>query len=449
MKNLENLMYAIKNNDVDKCREFLKNNDVYLDRRLTVGDNIHVYTTPLTFAARYGNIQIIRMLLKAGADPNFGIINESRLRPLSEAVIHKRDNDVVKVLIEAGADVNYNEQFSSIPTVLHVAVRDNRIELIKILLAAGADPNTKPRGQSYEILHDLIGKSKKPLKEKIEIAGLLINAGADINEKNRSGMTPLHYAKSKALIKFLIENGADPRIANKRGRQIIDSPGVEQVYMEYIMSRVKLANAKQRLAFATMLISPNHNDKPEAVIAGICQSLDMPPFDVESKDKANAMLIKQLQQELQEEIRKEVYKSLRGTFKGEPINDMVEFYRRQLQNPNLLPEHRKELRRKKRTRKLVAGIPLGSSDRLSTSRQSRSSPSEELRQAVSLSLQALKSNRSSSRKSRSVKSSSSIIAQLQQAKDMGLSDKEIIDVASEGVKKKSRKKSKKSRKKSK
>ena len=117
MKNLENLMYAIKNNDVDKCREFLKNNDVYLDRRLTVGDN-KIYTTPLTFAARYGNIQIIRMLLKAGADPNYGIINESRLRPLSEAVIHKRDNDVVKVLIEAGADVNYNEQFSSIPTVL-------------------------------------------------------------------------------------------------------------------------------------------------------------------------------------------------------------------------------------------------------------------------------------------------------------------------------------------
>ena len=443
----ELLIYAIKNNDIDKCREILKSNDVHLNERLTVGDNIHIYTTPLTFSARYGNIQIIKMLLEAGADPNFG----SHQRPLSEAVLHKRDNDVVKVLIEAGADINYIDQYSSLPTVLHIAVRDNRIELIKILLAAGANPNGNQhhRGSSYEILHDLIGRSKKPLKVKIEIAGLLINAGADVNAKNRSGMTPLHYAKSKALVKFLIENGADPCIPNKSGRALIDTPNFLQIYKDFILSRVKLLRSQQRLALAKVLLDPKNNNSYRALEPLLEKFLEIPPLTKQTLEKTNELLNRALQQELHEEIRKEVHKSLKGTFKGEPINDMVEFYRRQLQNPNLSPEHRKDLRKKKRTYKNRKGIPMGSSDRLSTSRQSRSSPSEELRQAVSLSLKALSSNKSSSRKSRSVKSSSSssssFDAQLQQLKNMGLSDKEIKDIVSEGAKKKSRKSKKKSK----
>ena len=209
----------------------------------------------------------------------------------------------IKNVYDAGADVNGIAKHTRPSTPLMAAFNtrdrdlDVRIEVIKMLLKAGANPNICSSNEN-PALHEILS-SKKPLKTKVEIAELLIGAGAYVGAVNYTGMTPLHYAGNKTLIKLLIENGADPRIANKRGRAIIDSPGVKQVYMEYIMSKVKLANAKQRLAFATMLIDPNHNDKPEAVIAEICQALDMPPFDTESKDKANEILNRQLQQALQ------------------------------------------------------------------------------------------------------------------------------------------------------
>ena len=457
------LLNAIKKNDVDKCREILKSNSVNLNKELTTSDTI-IYTTPLTYAARFGNIQIIKMLLKAGADPNYGIVNESRARPLYAAVQQRRDNDVVKVLIEAGADVNYNQHFFSPTTVLHLAVRDYRTELIKILLDAGTNPNklsdsAHSSGKSpLQVI--LSGPQKSAPRENLpgapmEIAKLLIEAGADVNMLSKSGMTPIHIAEKKQkFLKLLIENGADPSIPNKRGRAPIDTPKVRQIYTEVILSKVKLLRAQQRLAFATMMLDSNHDDKSNDFFMNIAKFLEVTPLTQKTLEKTNELLNRALQdrlkKEFKEEIRGTVYKSLREAFKGEPINDMVEFYSKQLKNPNLSPEHRKELRRKKRTRKNREGIPLGSSDE-SSSRKSRSSPSEELRQAVSLSLKALSSDKSSSRKSRSVKSSSSFDAQLQLLKNIGLSDKEIIDIASEGAKKKSKKskKYKKSKKKSK
>tara|TARA_B100001027_G_scaffold67241_1_gene45864 strand:+ start:227 stop:1594 length:1368 start_codon:yes stop_codon:yes gene_type:complete len=411
-KMADEIFVAIKNNDLKKVLELTSSG---MNFNYTMEFSYFGSRSPLSFAAYYGSKGVIEHLLKAGADPNY--YQGFDIGPLRQA-IQTRDSDIVKMFIDAGADVNgiakHTRPSTSLLASMHSRPESTapaRIDVIKMLLKAGANPNICGKREN-PALHEILS-SKKPLKTKVEIAELLIGAGADVNAKNYTGMTPLHYAKNKTLIKLLIENDADPRIANKRGKAIIDSPGVKQVYMEYIMSKVKLANAKQRLAFATMLIDPKHDDKPEAVIAGICQALDMPPFDTESKDKADEILNRQLQQELQKEIKQKLkkemtekaYKSLKEQFPGEPIDDMIDFYRRQLQNPNLSPEHRKELRRKKRTRKNRQGISLGSSD-LSSSRNSRSSPSEDLRDAIKMSIREARSNKSSSsRKSRSLNSS--------------------------------------------
>ncbi len=50
-------------------------------------------------------------------------------------------------------------------------------------------------------LHETVGFSDT------EITKLLIEAGADVNAKDRYGKTPLHLA-SKSAAKVLIENGA-------------------------------------------------------------------------------------------------------------------------------------------------------------------------------------------------------------------------------------------------
>jgi ankyrin repeat protein len=65
-------------------------------------------------------------------------LGSSAPTPLAQAV-HDGLTDIIKLLLEAGADVN--GLGSSTPTPLAQAVYDGLTDIIKLLLEAGADPN--------------------------------------------------------------------------------------------------------------------------------------------------------------------------------------------------------------------------------------------------------------------------------------------------------------------
>lgn len=83
---------------------------------------------------------------------------------------------------------------------------------VRELLARGTDPNAKRTGSGETPLHGV---------EDAEIAGLLIEAGADANVRNERGETPLHAAvrgqKDDALIARLVAGGADVSARDARG----------------------------------------------------------------------------------------------------------------------------------------------------------------------------------------------------------------------------------------
>lgn len=83
---------------------------------------------------------------------------------------------------------------------------------VRELLARGTDPNAKRTGSGETPLHWV---------EDAEIAGLLIEAGADANVRNERGETPLHAAvrgqKDDALIARLVAGGADVSARDARG----------------------------------------------------------------------------------------------------------------------------------------------------------------------------------------------------------------------------------------
>ncbi len=101
-------------------------------------ENISDLHTPLTAAARYGNIKIVAKLLKDGVSDK---ADKGGKTALIEAAWHGH-KDSVELLIEAGFDLNYqmkNTQF----TVLMYAATSGHKEVVELLLEKGADPTLK------------------------------------------------------------------------------------------------------------------------------------------------------------------------------------------------------------------------------------------------------------------------------------------------------------------
>jgi ankyrin repeat protein len=133
------------------------------------------------FKEEYVDTELVKILLDAGAIVNPGL-GES---PLVSAV-ECGNVEVVNLLISAGADVNFiagDENYSSTPLIkaieCEVDITDGAIiSMVRTLLLAGADPQG---GSIYE------GEIETPLeaamtRESIELIQLLLDHGARINE---------------------------------------------------------------------------------------------------------------------------------------------------------------------------------------------------------------------------------------------------------------------------
>ena len=86
---------------------------------------------------RVNKLKLIGELLNQGVDPNTK--DETFTTPLLYAA-QNGDREIVELLIQSGADINYSNQPHLI-TPLMIAAAKNQIEVVKILIAAGAHIN--------------------------------------------------------------------------------------------------------------------------------------------------------------------------------------------------------------------------------------------------------------------------------------------------------------------
>lgn len=110
-------------------------------------------------------------------------------------------------ILEASLDLINDEKH----TPLHLAVRDNSLEIIEILLAFGANPSIRDfRGNTCLHMATAIRSS-----ESLKLLAESVTSKEELNVFNNFGITPLHIAMmndDKACVDVLLRHGADPKM---------------------------------------------------------------------------------------------------------------------------------------------------------------------------------------------------------------------------------------------
>jgi ankyrin repeat protein len=170
--------------------------------------------TALLFAIQEDENEMVRFLIDRGADVNLS--DRNGLTPLAAAA-GKGDFDIFTILLAEGADPGISDKKGRTP--LMAAVENGNVKIINALLAEGLDPNyADPKGNT--LLHAAIKEGNT------DAFKVLLESGADPHAANMDGRTPLYYAavfKADAeVFEALLDAGADPNALDEGGRTILD-----------------------------------------------------------------------------------------------------------------------------------------------------------------------------------------------------------------------------------
>lgn len=170
----------------------------------------------LRAAAGSGNIELVRLLIEHGADVNGSPADAQDPDTVLMAAMQSAKADVVDEILLHHPDVNAKD--SSGRTALALLLLHGRTvdmeRIIKALVAHGANLS-QVDGQEFTPLFATCLAPKTIAPKTIKV---LAAAGADVNARAPSGLTPLMYcASDKGTVEALLEAGADPTLQDKYG----------------------------------------------------------------------------------------------------------------------------------------------------------------------------------------------------------------------------------------
>jgi ankyrin repeat protein len=244
------LIAAIKNQDHNAARALLK-------QPARASEPEADGTTPLHYAAQAGDLQLVQMLLKAGAKP---VANRYGTTPL-ELAAERGDAPIIDALLQAGADPKGANKEGE--TYLMTAARSGSLDAMRLLLTRGADPNaqegwygetalmwaaaqnhadavkllieagakTDIAGKKMTFTRKVSGQTTLPVGSMtalmyaarvgaLDATKALVEGGAPLDQQDPDGTTAMVLAIINAhydVAAHLLEKGANPNVADSSG----------------------------------------------------------------------------------------------------------------------------------------------------------------------------------------------------------------------------------------
>lgn len=178
-------------------------------------DSENYYNSSIVTACKIGLVDIVRVLIEEGADINKA--EHEGETPLGIAACYKKF-EVCKLLIENGANPLYKNKNGI--TSIHWAAQGGDVQIIRFLLPF-FENISETDNYGFTPLHNAVF-----LRVNTEPALEFLKKGADINAVNHNGDTPLHlaaYAGAPEIVRVLIEFGANINLMNFSNNTPLDS----------------------------------------------------------------------------------------------------------------------------------------------------------------------------------------------------------------------------------
>lgn len=220
-KHPKTIFDAIYANNIEKAKEIIKR------RKGIVNEYGDSRVLPLQQATKYNRPEIMKLLLENGAD-----INSKDLlgrTPLHYAIIND-STELVGILQEYDPKPGIQDKDGKTP----VDLLNERKEARKTLSTAVQEDNRRQMADIFKRWPDMINLEFANGMKLIHIAAakghsyaieLLVQYGADLEARDKDGLTPFHYATKNhqdQAIQFLLDHGADFHALDNNNKQPFD-----------------------------------------------------------------------------------------------------------------------------------------------------------------------------------------------------------------------------------
>ena len=184
----------------------------------------------LADASAKGAVKEIQRILSAGAQINFQ--GQEGMTALLWAFLQQNKKGY-QCLLEQGADPNLQMTKSALTSdgvtdgnsATSLAAMHEDPWYLELALKHGGNPNiVNPFKAVTPVFQCIMFLERSRPRTRLEQLKLLINAGADLNFRNRSDITPMMYAvrlNRYDMVYLMLEAGADPTLKTKWGTTIV------------------------------------------------------------------------------------------------------------------------------------------------------------------------------------------------------------------------------------